>query len=260
MESKECIHCGKDLHIQASFCPYCMQSQIEKETFPVDNSKHRKRWVIPVCMILLMAIMIFLVLIIISFKPDEPVNENFHETSTSTNTSSTTELTTTIPTTTSFTIEKQPSETETNITTTIQTDTVMTTVTTIPTTTETTVNQTAETKYYLGDYITSGKSYSEVTHSGGIILTFTEQSGNTFTFDIVKYDESGSAADTVTARKIHGEKVDNQILFSFVDDRDNLGTGTLTFQDGKLHLQTGREGTKLVVDTWLEYDSGLFPN
>lgn len=252
MESKECIYCGKELHMQASFCPYCMQSQIEKETFPVGNPKHRKRWVIPVCMILLMAVMIFLVLKIFSSKPDEPVNGNFHETSTST-----TELTTTIPTTTSFTIEKQSSETETNITTTIQTDTVMTTVTTIPTAT---ASPPLEAQYYLGDYITSEKSYSEVTYSGGIILTFTEQSGNTFTFNIVKYDESGSAADTVTARKIHGEKVDNQILFSFVDDRDNSGTGTLTFQDGKLHLQTSGEGTKLFVDTWLEYDSGLFPN
>lgn len=240
---KQCKYCGKALHEQASFCPFCMQSQIEKQTESIHNVKPKK-WILVFVigiMLLITAIVIFIVF-------------NRKETETNINHSQpeTTVQTTTVPIeTTTVTTTQTNSETVQAITTEsapIVTDEI-----------ETTISE----AYTVGDYITDGKTLSQIQgyggyeNPGGIILTIEEITSDSITFSIVQYSESGLSTETISARNITAEMIDNRADFEFRDMLDGMGTGVLTFENGKIHIQTyGDESTgnptSIVIDEWLK--------
>ncbi len=119
-----------------------------------------------------------------------------------------------------------------------------------------------ETAIQLGDYITEGKTISQIQgyggyeDIGGIILTIEEINETTLTFSIIQYSESGYAADTISARNITAEISDNRAEFYFKDMLDGNGMGVLTFENGKIHIvtfpdETASIQTTIIVDEWL---------
>lgn len=119
-----------------------------------------------------------------------------------------------------------------------------------------------ETAIQLGDYITEGKTTSQIQgyggyeDIGGIILTIEEINETTLTFSIVQYSKSGYAADTISARNITAEITDNKAEFHFADMLDGNGIGMLTFENGKIHIvtypdETASIQTAIIVDEWL---------
>ncbi len=119
-----------------------------------------------------------------------------------------------------------------------------------------------ETAIQLGDYITEGKTISQIQgyggyeNIGGIILTIEEINETTLTFSIIQYSESGYAADTISARNITAEISDNRAEFYFKDMLDGNGMGVLTFENGKIHIvtfpdETASIQTTIIVDEWL---------
>ena len=126
-----------------------------------------------------------------------------------------------------------------------------------------------ETVIQLSDYITEGKTTSQIQgyggyeDIGGIILTIEEINETTLTFSIVQYSESSYAADTISARNITAEITDNKAEFHFLDAIDGNGMGTLTFENGKIHIvtypdETASIQTSIIIDEWLIIDEGLF--
>jgi len=245
---KHCNYCGKEIHEQSSFCPYCMKSLIDKRNTVIHEKKSRK-WLYLMIIGLLLAFLIVLV----SFLMRE--NEEFTEhhsdiasESTTTTTTTTTEListtvtTTTQAETTTSATETTAATTQTEVTTTTETHT--TTTETITTTIPPETTSPQETPFQLGDYITEGKTLSQIQgygsyeDMGGIVLTIEEITDNTLTFSIVLYDESGLASDTVSARNITAEIIENTAEFEFRDMLDGRGAGRLTLENGKIHIET----------------------
>ncbi len=234
---KQCRFCGKELHKQASFCPYCMQSQIEKRIESIQNTKSRKLiFVFVVGIVLLLTAIIFFITI---DKKETNANHSEHET--------------TPPTTT---VQKETT-TLTNSTTTTITTTEFVSVLTEE-------NATVLSEVYtMGDYMTDGKTLSQIQgyggyeNPGGIILTIDEITEDSITFSIVQYSESGLATETISVRNITASIVDNTANFEFRDMLDGMGTGTLTFENGKIHIQTYEDDstgnpTSIVIDEWLK--------
>lgn len=119
-----------------------------------------------------------------------------------------------------------------------------------------------ETAIQLGDYITEGKTISQIQgyggyeDIGGIILTIEEINETALTFSIIQYSESGYAADTISARNITADITDNRAEFHFKDMLDGNGMGTLTFENGKIHIitypdETASIQTSIIIDEWL---------
>ena len=110
----------------------------------------------------------------------------------------------------------------------------------------------------IGDYITAGKTQSQIqgyggyTDIGGTILTIESITDQTITFSIVQYSDSGYAADTVSAKQITAQWVKNTAAFEFCDDTlDGKGYGTLSYENGTIHIETRsntNHPTKLVLN------------
>ncbi len=250
---KQCRFCGKELHKQASFCPYCMQNQIEKQIESIQNTKSRKLiFVFVVGIVLFLTATIFFITI---DKKETNANHSEHETTPQITTLNTETTITTMGTI----VTTAPTEatTLTNSTTTKITTTEFVSVLTEE-------NATVLSEVYIvGDYMTDGKTLSQIQgyggyeNLGGIILTIDEITENSITFSIVQYSESGLATETISVRNITASIVDNTANFEFRDMLDGMGTGTLTFENGKIHIQTyGNESmgnpTSIVVDEWLK--------
>ena len=137
---------------------------------------------------------------------------------------------------TNATSAMQTSENTKPTTTTVQTET-----TTVTTTSES-ISQ--ETTLELGDYITEGKTLSQIQgyggyeDIGGTVLTIEEITDTTLTFSIVQYNESGYALDTTSARNITAILSNNTAEFTFTDMLDGKGTGRITLENGKIHIET----------------------
>lgn len=247
---KHCKYCGQDIHEYSSFCPYCMQSQIEKQNAVIQKRKSKK-WLYFSAVGIILIAFIAIVMILLngnhqeSDTPDIPT-ETTEITTTTLSTATSTETQTT--TVTSMTT------TETN--TTNMTNSEMTEMTT------TTDIESNDITYHVGNYITEGKSSSQIQgyggyeDIGGTILEIEKIDDNSITFSIIKYSESGYASDTVSARNITAEIIDNKAEFQFNDMLDGKGNGTLIFEQGKIHIQTWADETdsmqtSIIVDEWL---------
>lgn len=264
---KHCNYCGKELHEQSNFCPYCMQSQIDKESTVIEKRKSGK-WMYLLVIGLLLALLIVLVCFLMRENKDIPENHydtviESTESTTVTSTTltepvSTTVTTTTQAETTTFTTETTAVTTQTEATTTTETNTTATE--TITTTVPPEIPIPQETQFQIGDYITDGKTLSQIQgyggyeDMGGIVLTIDEITGNTLTFSIVQYDESGLASDTVSARNITAEIIENTAEFEFRDMLDGRGTGRLTLENGIIHVETWGDTnrpTSIIVNEYL---------
>lgn len=264
---KHCNYCGKELHENASFCPYCMQNQIEKQCAVINEKKSRKRLYL---MIIGLLLALLIVLVCFLMRENKELSENHSDIAIeSTEATTTTSTTLTEPTSTTLTTTTQTeTTTSTTETTAATTQTEATTTTETHTTTTETITTTVppetptpqETQFQLGNYITEGKTLSQIQgyggyeDMGGIVLTIEEITDNTLTFSIVLYDESGLASDTVSARNITAEIIENTAEFEFRDMLDGRGTGRLTLENGMLHIETWGDThrpTSIIVNEYL---------
>ena len=243
------------MHKFSSFCPYCMKSQIEKQSAVIQKKNPKKRLYF---LIMGVVLALLIVTVFIFMNDRKELHENNSsiaiESIVSTSATSTDPTLTTVTTTITQPITTEIHTTKTKIiTTTAQIE--------IPTvfTDETTSN---ETVLQLGDYLTEGKTSSQIQgyggyeNIGGIILTIEEINEATLTFSIVQYSESGYASDTVSARNITAEIIDNKAEFQFSDMLDGKGYGILTFEQGKIRIvtypdETTSMQTSIIVDEWL---------
>lgn len=247
---KKCTYCGNQIHENASFCPYCMKSQIEKQNVVIQKRKSKK-WL---CFSAIGIILIAFIAIVVIHLNDNHQDADNPDIPTETMGITTTKLSTTMPTETQTT-------TVTSVTT---TETSTTDVTSFETTkiTTTTYIESNDVTYQVGDYITEGKSISQIQgyggyeDVGGTILEIEEISENAITFSIIKYSESGLPTDTISARNINAEIIDNKADFKFTDMLDGHGTGTMTFENGKIHVKTWSDdnSTSIIVDEYLFFN------
>ena len=262
---KHCNYCGKELHENASFCPYCMQSQIDKENTVIGERKSGK-WLYLLVIGLLLALLIVLVCFLM--RENKEISENHSDIAIESTEATTITTTTTEPISTTVTTTTQAETTiSTTETTAVTTQTEATSTTKIYTTTETiTTTVPPETtmpqvnQFQLGDYITEGKTLSQIQcycgyeDIGGTVLTIEEITDTTLTFSITLYSESGYATDTVSARNITAEIIENTAEFTFADMIGGKGTGILTFEKGRIHIETWGDThrpTSIIVNEYL---------
>lgn len=237
---KYCRYCGKEIHENSSFCPYCMQNQIEKQS-EIIYEKSSKKWLYIVLIIVTAIIAVIAVLYLVLNGENRKSDISIESTEATSATSTEPILTTVTASTTDF-------EQTTTITTTetaVSTTELVTTVTSIETTAvSVTETMSQEISFELGDYITEGKSSSQVMgyggyeDIGGTILTIEGITDNTLNFSIALYSESGYASDTLSARDITAEIVGKTAEFQFDDMLSGKGAGKLTFENGKIHIET----------------------
>jgi len=274
---KYCKHCGKELHEESNFCPHCMKTQIEKQT-AITQPKKSKRLIY----ILIIGILIILMSLPVCksmFKRNERSDNDTDSTiqsTESTSTTSTKHITTSVTSTTDTelittattqtdvtTTESVSSEIKTSISTHSQT-TPTTTNTThqSKTTTTTTVTTPQNDEFQLGNYITEGKTISQIMgyggyeNPGGIILTIEEITDTTLIFSIVRYSENGYASDTLSAKSITADIIGDTAEFQFFDMLDEKGSGQLTLEDGRIHIETWgvtENPTSIVISEYLTY-------
>ena len=262
---KHCNYCGKEIHEQSSFCPYCMQSQIDKENTVIWERKSGK-WLYLLVIGLLLVLLIVLVCFLM--RENKEIPENHSDIAIEITETTTITTTTTLPISTTVTATTQAeTTTSTTKTTAVTTQIEATSTTEIYITTETiTTTIPPETtmpqvnQFQLGDYITEGKTLSQIQgyggyeNMGGIVLTIEEITDTTLTFSLVQYDESGLASDTVSARNITAQLIDNTAEFEFRDMLDGRGTGTLTLENGMIHIETWGDTnhpTSIIVNEYL---------
>lgn len=244
---KYCRYCGKEIHEKSSFCPYCMQSQTEKQSETIYDKSLKKWLYILITATVIIAVFAVLYFVLINKQSNNNSNIIIENTEAITITSTEAILTTV---TTSTTATKQ---TTTKTETTVSTTTAMTTTSSTETTSQ-------EIIFELGDYITEGKSSSQVMgyggyeDIGGTILTIEDITDNMLTFTITLYSESGYASDTLSVRNITSELVGNTAEFEFNDNSNGKGAGKLTFENGKIHIETwGETGnpTTIILNEYL---------
>ena len=246
---KYCRYCGKEIHEKSSFCPYCMQNQIEKQS-EIIYKKNSKKWVY----ILLIAAVIIIIIAVLYFALNSNNKKNnINSSITAENTETVTTTSTEAILTTVTTSATKTKQTTTKTETTVSTTTAMTTTSSTETTSQ-------EIIFELGDYITEGKTLSQIQgyggyeDIGGTILTIEDITDSMLTFTITLYSESGYASDTLSVRNITSELVGNTAEFEFNDNSNGKGAGKLTFENGKIHIETwGETGnpTTIILDEYL---------
>lgn len=248
---KYCRYCGKEIHENSSFCPYCMQNQIEKQS-EIIYEKSSKKWLYIVLIIATAIIAVIAVLYFVLNGENRKSDISIESTET-TSTTSTEPILTTVTTY----IEQTTTTTETTVSITELVTTATSIETTAVSVTET-VSQ--EISFELGDYITEGKSSSQVMgyggyeDIGGTILTIEGITDNTLNFSIALYSESGYASDTLSARDITAEIVGNTAEFQFDDMLGGKGAGKLTLESGRIHIETWGETynpTSIILNEYL---------
>ena len=68
---KHCKYCGKELHEFSSFCPYCMNSQIEKQNAVIQKSKLNKWLYFVIAIIFLIAFIAIGVILLNDIRSEE---------------------------------------------------------------------------------------------------------------------------------------------------------------------------------------------
>ena len=139
---KPCPFCGAELNGDASFCPYCMRSLIEKVTVtPQVLSKRASRVVLPILLFVFFALVGLIAAFVLNLPSAKPANSI----PTSTRTSPTTPSTTIPAKYTSTTNQTTVATTSTANETTLAASSSSSTVTTVPKVTTTTAAQKATT-------------------------------------------------------------------------------------------------------------------
>ncbi len=254
---KKCHNCGKALHEQASFCPYCMQSQIPKQSTVIQTKQPGKR-LYAALLIGLLLILLAVLLWLLMRGREERSDYNEGAVIPSTESAAAAEAASSTAAVTAITTEEE------GLTTTVQTtaEAVIETLSpeTVPPETVSQETSLQETAFQLGDYITEGKTLSQIQgyggtgELGGIVLTIAEITDTVLTFSIVQYSESGYASDTVSARNITAEVMENTAEFTFRDMLGGEGSGKMTIQDGVLSIETwssSQNPTSMLVNTRL---------
>lgn len=243
---KHCQYCGTEIHENASFCPYCMKSQIEKQRTIIQKEKSRK-WLY----ILMITAAMIAVIAVLSVFLNNDINQAQNNSDTPIETTDSTSTTATEPIVTTTT-QAEVTASATEPMTTSTESTTVTTTETVP----------QETTFQLGDYITEGKTLSQIqgyggyADMGGIVLTIEDITDATLTFSIVQYSESGLASDTVSARNITAEIIGNTAEFEFRDILDGKGAGKITLENGKVHIETfgdTNRPTSIIVNAYLTH-------
>lgn len=242
-------YCGKGLHTASSFCPYCMKSQIAKQSAAMQQKKSkniRYRFLEAGLLLLLCATIAVLCLLVWGKEPAE----------------------TSLPSDSAIDTVKSSAATwtepaqSTTAAATASVDAAASSATDFmenANAAETAAASEAEASALsIGDYITAGKTRSQIqgyggyTDIGGTILTIESITDQTITFSIVQYSDSGYAADTVSAKQITAQWVKNTAAFEFCDDTlDGKGYGTLSYENGTIHIETRsntNHPTKLVLN------------
>lgn len=266
---KYCKHCGRKLHPQASFCPFCMGIQIDKQTY-IPRKKKSNYLLVIFIGLAIVTIMIVVLFLKGSIRPESHnENEKLKEPAITT---SVTTSTTTIPTMTTTTTERlNTSTTTTTETITIAENTTTTTETTTtePTHEESTVNANEVLDYhdYDGIYYPDGLSEGDVKglygyeKIGGVQLCITyidqmilDVPDKHLDISITLFTEYDMVE--VRHRRVDVLETQNPIVFDFEDVYGGMGIATLLFENGKVHLTTiayedTKRQTKIIVDEWL---------
>ena len=108
---KHCNYCGKEIHEQSSFCPYCMQSQIDKENTVIWERKSGK-WLYLLVIGLLLVLLIVLVCFLM--RENKEIPENHSDIAIEITETTTITTTTTLPISTTVTATTQ-AETTTSL-------------------------------------------------------------------------------------------------------------------------------------------------
>ena len=240
---KYCKYCGKGLHTASSFCPYCMKSQIAKQSAVMQQKKAkniRYRFLGAGLLLLLCAAIAVLCLLVWGKKSvgtgspsDSAIDtvkssaDTWTEPVQSTTVAATASVDAAAPSAPGFMENENAAETAA-------------------------ASEAEAGALSIGDYITAGKTRSQIQGNGGTILTIESITDQTITFSIVQYSDSGYAADTVSAKQITAQWVKNTAAFEFCDDtQDGKGYGTLSYENGTIHIETRsntNHPTKLVLN------------
>ncbi len=159
------------------------------------------------------------------------------------------------------------SETEINTTTaTSQTEVKTITETTFSAETNTTTTSAEnEDYYYVGNYMTEGKSYGQIHNyggyeeCGGTVLEIAAISPDSITFSITAYgygmdsEHNVNFSERNVTANIENSMASYQInLFEFEDTNENV-VGTFTFESGKIHHLITRDNA-IILDEYLIFD------
>lgn len=71
---KHCKYCGKELHDNASFCPYCMRKVITTESVEIPKRKHAYVIYFLITFLFIIAILVFL--LVLNGKTEKPVSQS----------------------------------------------------------------------------------------------------------------------------------------------------------------------------------------
>ena len=128
---KHCKYCGKELHEFSSFCPYCMNSQIEKQNAVIQKSKLNKWLYFVIAIIFLIAFIAIGVILLNDIGQGEnhstvQMRATEITTTTSLTTTSTETMQTTTITITATSTVKSTTTTSTTENATITTETIRT--------------------------------------------------------------------------------------------------------------------------------------
>lgn len=256
---KHCKYCGKELHEFSSFCPYCMNSQIEKQNAVIQKRKLNKWLYFLIAIIFLIAFIAIGVIFLNGISRGENHStvqmkaEEITTTTSLTTTSTETMQTTTITTITATSTAKTTTKTSTTENVTTTTGTITTGV----------LDYSEYDGTYYPDRLTEGdvKGIYGYERLGGVELfvTYTEQMildepDKHLDISIKLFTEN----DIIEVRDVYIDVLEpqNPIVFDFEDVYGGEGTAILLFENGKIHLTTiadeeaGRQ-TKIIVDEWL---------
>ena len=255
---KHCKYCGKELHEFSSFCPYCMNSQIEKQNAVIQKSKLNK-WLYFVIAIIFLIAFIAIGVILLN---DIGQGENH-----STVQMRATEITTTTSLTTTSTETMQTTTITITATSTVKSTTTTSTTENATITTETIRTEFLDYSEYDGIYYPDGLTEDDVKGiygdegPGGVelFITYTDQMildepDKHLDISIKLFTEN----NIIEVRHVYIDVLEpqNPIIFDFEDVYGGEGTATLLCENGKIHLTTtadeeAKRQTKIIVDEWL---------
>ncbi len=149
----------------------------------------------------------------------------------------------------------------------IQTTTITSTANTTTVPAETTVTTAAESEvyYYVGNYMTEGKSYGQIHNyggyadCGGTVLEVEDITSDSIAFSVTAYGYDDDIEHNVnfSERNITTEITNGTAsykinFFEFEDTKENI-VGALTFENGKIHHVVTKQG-ETVLDEYLVFD------
>lgn len=216
------------------------------------KGKMNKKSILIIPLVVISIIVIVIAVILPNLKHDSSVRENDFE-----NTASQSEIVTDT--------ETKPIMSTSGVDTTTVTSMTEATTTATETTEATTSNAESDDYYYVGNYMTEGKSYGQIHNyggyndCGGTVLEVEDITSDSIAFSVTAYgydDDSGHNVNfserNITASIVSGKASYKINFFEFEDTKENI-VGALTFENGKIHhIVTRQEET--ILDEYLIFD------